>query len=78
MQSRFRSVLLGEADDAVGKTLDEINLAELQVEVNAVRRHNVRGNQPAGDMVLHAGDVLVLLGQPMPLAVAEKRLREGL
>jgi len=78
LQPRFHSVLLGETDAAVGKTLDEVDLSELQVEVNAVRRHNVRGSQPAGDMVLQAGDVLVLLGQPMPLEVAEKRLREGL
>ncbi len=77
MQPRFQSVLLNERDAAVGKTLDEINLAELEVEVNAMRRHNVRGSQPAGDMVLRAGDVLVLLGQPISLMAAEKRLREG-
>lgn len=77
LQPRFHNVLLGEGDVAVGKTLDEVNLAALGVEVNAVRRHNVRGNQPAGDMVLQAGDVLVLLGLPMPLEVAEKSLHEG-
>ncbi|MDE2118244.1 MAG: monovalent cation:proton antiporter-2 (CPA2) family protein [Betaproteobacteria bacterium] len=77
LQPRFHSVLLDEHDAAVGKTLDEINLDELEVEVNSVRRHNVRGSQPAGDMVMRAGDVLVLLGQPMPLMAAEKRLREG-
>ncbi|MDH4283821.1 MAG: NAD-binding protein, partial [Gallionellaceae bacterium] len=77
LQPRFFSVLLGENDYAVGKTLDEINLAELEVEVNSVRRHNVRGTQPMGDMVLRAGDVLVLLGQQLPLLAAEKRLREG-
>ncbi len=77
LQPRFQSILLSEHDDAVGRTLDEVNLAEFEVEVNVVRRHNVRGNQPAGDMVLRAGDVLVLLGQPMPLEAAGKRLREG-
>ncbi|MBI3902501.1 MAG: cation:proton antiporter [Nitrosomonadales bacterium] len=77
LQPRFQSVLLGDGDAAVGKMLDEINLGELEVEVNAVRRHNVRGQQPAGDMVLQAGDVLVLLGQAIPLMAAEKRLREG-
>jgi len=77
LQPRFQSVLLNERNAAVGKTLDEVNLAELGVEVNAVRRHNVRGSQPAGDMVMRAGDVLVLLGQQMPLMAAEKRLREG-
>jgi len=75
LQPRFQSVLLNERDAAVGKTLDAAKLAELEVEVNAVRRHNVHGNQPAGDMVLESGDVLVLLGQPVALMMAEKRLR---
>ena len=39
-----------------------------------MRRHNVEGSQPAGDMVLRAGDVLMLLGEPLSLAAAEKRL----
>ena len=77
VQPRFHSVLLEKHDTAVGKTLDEINLAELLVEVNSVRRHNVRGTHPAGDMLLLAGDVLVLLGQTAMLLEAEKRLREG-
>ncbi len=77
LQPRFHSVLLGERDAAVGKTLDEVNLAGMGVEVNSMRRHNVHGSQPAGDMVLRAGDVLVLLGQQNPLLEAEKRLREG-
>ncbi len=74
---RFHSVLLEEGNFCVGKTLDEMNLVSLLVEVNSVRRHNVRGTNPAGDMVLRAGDVLVLLGPPMSLRAAEKRLREG-
>ena len=77
LQPRFQSVLLTERDAAVGKTLDEADLSALEVEVNAVRRHNVHSNQPVGDMVLQAGDVLVLLGQPVALMMAEKRLREG-
>ncbi|MDD5180700.1 MAG: monovalent cation:proton antiporter-2 (CPA2) family protein [Gallionellaceae bacterium] len=77
LQPRFKSVLLGEHDAAVGKTLGEASLDKFDVEVNAVRRHNVHSNQPTGDMVLRAGDVLVLLGQPLPLTAAEKRLREG-
>ena len=77
LQPRFFSVLLGESDFGVGKTLDEVGLAEMEVEVNSVRRHNVRGTQPAGDMVLRTGDVLVLLGQQLPLLAAEKKLREG-
>ncbi len=76
-QPRFRSVLLAGRDYAVGKTLDDVDLAALEVEVNAVRRHNVQGSEPAGDMVLHAGDVLVLLGAPDQLDAAEEWLRDG-
>lgn len=75
LQPRFSTVLLNHNDAAVGKMLDELLLAELNVEVNSVRRHNVEGSQPAGDMVLRAGDVLMLLGEPLALDAAEKRLR---
>ena len=74
---RFHNVLLREHDHAVGQPIDLLKLDELQVEINAVRRHNVQGTEPAGDMVLHAGDVLLLLGAPEQLAAAEERLRRG-
>jgi CPA2 family monovalent cation:H+ antiporter-2 len=77
LQPRFYNVLLNEGDAAIGRRLDEMKLDELNVEVNAVRRHNVEGSQPSGDMVLRAGDVLMLLGQPVTLEAAEKRLHEG-
>jgi monovalent cation:H+ antiporter-2, CPA2 family len=76
LQPRFHSVLLRPSDAAIGQSLDAMGFASLQIEVNAVRRHNVRGSQPAGDMVLLAGDVLVLLGQPQALHAAEQRLRK--
>jgi CPA2 family monovalent cation:H+ antiporter-2 len=75
LQPRFNSLLLNKGDMAIGKTLNELNLAELNVEVNSVRRHNVEGSQPAGDMILREGDVLMLLGEPLALADAENRLR---
>jgi CPA2 family monovalent cation:H+ antiporter-2 len=77
LQQRFQNVMLNAGDVAVGKQLKEIKLGELNVEVNAVRRHNVEGSQPSGDMVLRVSDVLVLLGQPVTLQAAEKRLRKG-
>ena len=76
-QPRIRSVLLGQDCGAVGKRLDDMALDNLNVEVNAVRRHGVQGSEPACDMLLHAGDVLLLQGQPEALAEAERRLREG-
>ncbi|MFA6121424.1 MAG: monovalent cation:proton antiporter-2 (CPA2) family protein [Sideroxydans sp.] len=77
MQPRFHNVMLSETHDAVGKRLGDIKLDELNVEVNGVRRHNMLGNEPSKDMVLRVGDVLLLLGQPLTLDAAEKRLKEG-
>jgi CPA2 family monovalent cation:H+ antiporter-2 len=81
LQARLRSVLLSDSDKAVNKTLEELDLNGLNVVVNAIRRDSLPGShtltQPAGDMVLQAGDVLMLLGQQVALVEAEKRLREG-
>ncbi|MDZ4200559.1 MAG: monovalent cation:proton antiporter-2 (CPA2) family protein [Gallionella sp.] len=77
LQPRFLSVLLKEDSDAVGKRLREVELSVLKVEVNAVRRRNVRGAQPSEEMLLLAGDVLVLLGLQDALQAAERRLHKG-
>ncbi|MDO8990313.1 MAG: monovalent cation:proton antiporter-2 (CPA2) family protein [Sideroxyarcus sp.] len=77
LQRRFQNVMLNEGDAAVGKCIKEMKLDDLNIEVNAVRRHNVEGSHPSGDMVLRAGDVLVMLGQAVTLEAAEKRLRKG-
>lgn len=81
LQASLHSVLLGAQDAAVNKTLQELDLGALNVVVNAVRRHKGAGSEtvslPVGEMVLHEGDVLMLLGQQEALLEAEKRLREG-
>ena len=81
LQARLHSVMLSNSDTAVNKTLGEIELEDLNVVVNAIRRASLPGNhtinQPAGDFVLQAGDVLMLLGQQVTLTEAEKRLRVG-
>ncbi|MGC2165363.1 MAG: monovalent cation:proton antiporter-2 (CPA2) family protein [Gallionella sp.] len=77
LQPRFLSVLLNQDSYAVGKRLRELNLDELGIEVNAVRRHNLRGAQPSEEMLLLTGDVLVLLGLPEALLQAEYRLHNA-
>jgi len=77
LQPRFLSVFLKTDSAAVNKRLYEMGLVTLNVEVNAVRRHGVRGAQPSDDMLLKAGDVLVLLGLPEALQQAEVRLHQG-
>ena len=76
LQPRFSSVLLKENSAAVGRKLGELGLAELNVEVNAVRRHNVHGAQPSEEMLLQAGDILVLLGLTEALQAAESQLHK--
>jgi CPA2 family monovalent cation:H+ antiporter-2 len=44
------------------------------VEVTAVRRRGIRGADPSGDLILQAGDVVVLRGVPEALELAEQRL----
>jgi CPA2 family monovalent cation:H+ antiporter-2 len=77
LQPRFMSVRLNDDSIAVGRKLGDLGLAELSVEVNAVRRRNVYGAQPSEDMLLQTGDILVLLGLPEALQVAESMLHKG-
>ncbi|MGH8648285.1 MAG: TrkA C-terminal domain-containing protein, partial [Burkholderiales bacterium] len=63
---------------AVGKTLDELGLAELGLQVKAVRRPGAaRRLAPQEVGALEQGDVVVLLGVPELLAAAEIRLLQG-
>lgn len=77
MQPRFMNILLKESSPFVGRRLREAELDSLNIEVKALRRYNVRGAQPSEEMLLQAGDVLVLLGLPEELEIAEARLKKG-
>ena len=54
-------------------TLAELGIAEL-VEVTGVRRRGMRSQRPGTDWRFEGGDVVVLLGLPENLALAERRL----
>ncbi len=73
LQPRLHSVLLTERSAAVGRTLADLDLAGL-VEVTSVRRRGMRSKVPPVDYRFDAGDVIVLLGRPEDLALAERRL----
>ena len=76
LQPRLHSVMLPERAAAVGQRVGELDLEGL-VELTAVRRRGLASSRPEATLRLEAGDVVVLLGRPKELAVAEARLLEG-
>ena len=76
-QPRLHSVVITPRAAAIGRTLGELGLGRLEVEVNAVRRRNIRGIAPEPRTRIEEGDVLVLLGTPKNLAAAEIALIQG-
>jgi CPA2 family monovalent cation:H+ antiporter-2 len=74
MQIRLHSVALDRDASAVGHTLQELDLAGTGVEVTAVRRHGIVGDDPSVDLRLREGDVVVLRGTLATIESAEQRL----
>ena len=77
LQPRLHSVLITPGAAAIGRSLGELNLASLNVEVTAVRRRNVRTVTPVAEIRIEEGDVLVLLGVEEDHAAAEIKLLQG-
>jgi K+:H+ antiporter len=76
LQPRLHSVHLPDRANAVGKVLAALDLTGL-VEVTGVRRKGARSIRPGPDWMFEPGDVVVLLGRPADLGVAEQRLLDG-
>ena len=70
------SVLIESGAFAIGKSLEELMLRD--VEVSAIRRHGIRGLEPGPETRLQEGDVVVLLGTPTAIAAAEAKLLQGI
>ena len=76
LQARLHTILLTRRSNAVGKSLTQIELGGL-VEVTGVRRHGSRSVIPKADDLFEEGDVVVLLGTPANLTIAERLLHRG-
>ena len=75
LQPRLHSVLLNERAVAVGRMLSELGIDGL-VEVTGVRRRGMPSQRPGPAFRFEAGDVVVLLGTPQRIAIAEHKLLE--
>ncbi len=73
-QPRLKSVMLNQGAAAIGHSLASLKFEEIEVEVSTIYRQKNRLATPAVETVLEVGDVVVLLGRPDALAIAEDRL----
>lgn len=76
-QARLMSLTLPPAAACLGQTLGDQALHAMGIGVASVRHASGAVTKPDDDMVLAAGDTLVLSGQPEPLALAEAKLLKG-
>ena len=74
---QLHSITITEGASAIGKTLAELQLEKLVVEVMAVRRHNTRVPSPGKETRLETDDVLVLRGTTGNIAAVEIKLLQG-
>jgi CPA2 family monovalent cation:H+ antiporter-2 len=70
-------VTLPTAGAAVGRRLGDEALHAIGVTVVSVRRASGAVTRADDDLLLGAGDTLVLSGLPEPLALAEAKLLRG-
>ncbi|MGB5082476.1 MAG: monovalent cation:proton antiporter-2 (CPA2) family protein [Burkholderiales bacterium] len=76
-EPRLHSVTLAPGAAASGRSLADLGLDDLGVQVTALRRRELRMISPDRQTALQEGDVIVLLGTPEQLAAAELRLSKA-
>ena len=74
---RLHSVLLSPDSWAVGRRLGDVGLEGCGVTVAAVRRRGIRAQAPEPQLVLQAGDVVILRGEQAALERGEAILLQG-
>jgi CPA2 family monovalent cation:H+ antiporter-2 len=75
--ARLHSVFIVQGAPSIGKTLGELELTEMGVEVTAIRRSGVKSVSPAPETTVEQGDVIVLFGAEDTIGAAEIRLLQG-
>lgn len=76
-REQLDAITLGPGAPAQGRTLAELELEELGVNVTALRRAGIVGRDPGPETVLQPTDTLVLYGTPEAIQQARSLLLEG-
>ncbi len=76
-QPRLHTVLIPQGAAAAGRSLEDLALDDLLVEVVAIRRQGIKGVDPQPETEIRVGDVLMLRGAADGLAAAEIRVLQG-
>jgi CPA2 family monovalent cation:H+ antiporter-2 len=76
-REELRTLVLPPQAWGVGRSLREIRERGAEVVFNAIRRHGITGREPADDMTLREGDMVVIFGTPEALEHAETVLLAG-
>ncbi len=74
-EPRLCSISLHESAYAIGKNFSELAISG--AEITTIRRRNIRTLDPSIDLLFEQGDVVVLLGLPQALILAEEKLLKG-
>lgn len=73
----LHTTVVQESDYFNGKLIGELDLKRFEVVVKTLRRGDIRGDHPDEEMLLQAGDTLVLEGQAGDFKAVETYLRSG-
>lgn len=77
MKGIIHSVLMDEGSYGIGKTLKELGLTVFNVNINAIKRGHVRGENPSLQTSLRLHDHLVISGTAEDVKKAETYIKTG-
>ena len=70
----LHSIVLLETDKAIGKRIADLNLESMGVTLKALKRGEIRGDQPSPEMILQVDDTLILEGKADRFKEIEKKI----
>jgi CPA2 family monovalent cation:H+ antiporter-2 len=73
----LHSVQVDDGDFAVNRSIGELLLQQMNVQIDTMRKDGIRVSLIQDDTLIHAGDVLVLYGKPEDVERAEAYILIG-